>query len=110
MQLWNCLNFTSFRITRRAGNKTNKIPCQHFIIITWPCIPGSLAFTRERKSLVVQWQAWCHLRTQMQTVSIAPAEGQKPLSIMTDRKFEAMVNPDKFCFGNGTFNKKYLKE
>ena len=33
-------------------------------------------------------------------VSIAPAEGQKPLSIMTDTNFEAMVNPDKFCFGN----------
>ena len=39
-----------------------------------------------------------------QTVSIAPAEGQKPLSIMTDTHFEAMVNPDKFCFANGTFN------
>ena len=39
-----------------------------------------------------------------QTVSIAPAEGQKPLSIMTDSEFEAMVNPDKFCFGKGTFN------
>ena len=39
-----------------------------------------------------------------QTVSIAPAEGQKPLSIMTDPDFEAMVNPDKFCFGKGTFN------
>ena len=38
-----------------------------------------------------------------QTVSIAPAEGQKPLSIMTDAEFEAMVNPDKFCFGKGTF-------
>ena len=39
-----------------------------------------------------------------QTVSIAPAEGQKPLSIMTDTNFEAMVNPDKFCFGKGIFN------
>ena len=39
-----------------------------------------------------------------QTVSIAPAEGQKPLSIMTDTNFEAMVNPDKFCFGIGTFS------
>ena len=37
-------------------------------------------------------------------VSIEPAEGQKPLSIMTDSNFEAMVNPDKFCFGRGTFN------
>ena len=34
-----------------------------------------------------------------QIISIAPAEGQKPLSIMTDPDFEAMVNPDKFCFG-----------
>ena len=37
-----------------------------------------------------------------QTVSIAPAEGQKPLSILTDAEFEAMVNPQKFCFGKGT--------
>lgn len=41
-----------------------------------------------------------------QMVSIAPAEGQKPLSIMTDANFEAMVNPDKFCFGNGIFSSK----
>ena len=39
-----------------------------------------------------------------QTVSIAPAEGQKPLSIMTDAEFEAMVNPDKFSFGKGTYS------
>ena len=39
-----------------------------------------------------------------QMVSLAPGEGQKPLSIMTDTGFEAMVNPDKFCFGTGTFN------
>lgn len=39
-----------------------------------------------------------------QIFSIAPAEGQKPLSIMTDKAFEAMFNPDKFCFGKGTFN------
>ena len=39
-----------------------------------------------------------------QTVSIAPAEGQKPLSIMTDPNFEAIANPDKFYFGKGTFN------
>ena len=38
-----------------------------------------------------------------QIVSIAPAEGQKPLSIMTDVEFKAMVNPDKFCFGKGTY-------
>ena len=45
-----------------------------------------------------------------QTVSIAPAEGQKPLSIMTDTNFEAMVNPDKFCFGNGTFSTERSKK
>ena len=39
-----------------------------------------------------------------QTISIAPVEGQKSLSIMADTKFEAMVNPDKLCFGNRTFN------
>ena len=38
------------------------------------------------------------------TVSVAPAEGQKPLSIMTDSGFEAMFNPDKFCYGDGTFS------
>ena len=39
-----------------------------------------------------------------QIFSIAPAEGQKPLSIMTDLHFEVMFNPDKFCFGSGAFN------
>ena len=39
-----------------------------------------------------------------QIFSIAPAEGQKPLSIMTDKDFETMFNPDKFCFGNGAFS------
>ena len=37
-------------------------------------------------------------------ISVAPAGGQKPLSIMTDPNFEAMFNPDKFCFGSGTFS------
>ena len=36
--------------------------------------------------------------------AIAPAEGQKPLSMMTDSHFEAMSNPDKFCYSTGTFN------
>ena len=36
-----------------------------------------------------------------QTYSVAPAEGQKPLWIMTDTNFEEMANPDKFCFGTG---------
>ena len=39
-----------------------------------------------------------------QTYSIAPAEGQKPISIMTDSSFEEMSNPDKFCFGTGGFH------
>ncbi len=34
-----------------------------------------------------------------QIVSIAPAEGQKPLFIMSDPEFELMCNPDKFCYG-----------
>ena len=38
-----------------------------------------------------------------QIVNIAPAEGQKPLFIMTDPKFELMCNPDKFCYGKGCF-------
>ena len=37
-------------------------------------------------------------------ISVAPAEGQKPLSIMTDASFEAMSNPDKFCYGDGVFS------
>ena len=37
-------------------------------------------------------------------ISVAPAEGQRPLSIMTDPNFEAMFNPDKFCFGSETFS------
>ena len=37
-----------------------------------------------------------------QVFTVAPAEGQRPLDIMTDATFEAMCNPDKFCFGTGT--------
>ena len=37
-------------------------------------------------------------------ISVAPAEGQRPLFIMTDNNFEAMCNPDKFCYGTGTFS------
>lgn len=44
-----------------------------------------------------------------QTVSIAPAEGQKPLSIMTDTNFEAMVNPDKFCLAKVHLTHKTYK-
>ena len=35
--------------------------------------------------------------------SIAPAEGEKPLSIMFDIDFEEMSNPDKFCVGTGGY-------
>ena len=41
-----------------------------------------------------------------QIVSIAPAEGQKPLFIMSDPNFELMCNPDKFCYGEGGFGSK----
>ena len=37
---------------------------------------------------------------------VAPAEGEKPLNIMTDLNFEAMSNPDKFPYGTGTFCSK----
>ena len=39
-----------------------------------------------------------------QEYSVAPAESQKPLNIMTDEKFELMCNPDKFPFGTGAFH------
>ena len=38
------------------------------------------------------------------TMCVAPAEGERPLNIMTDLTFEAMSNPDKFPYGTGTFN------
>jgi hypothetical protein len=34
----------------------------------------------------------------------APAEGQKPLFIMTDPNFEAMSNPEKFPYGTGCYS------
>ena len=37
-------------------------------------------------------------------ICVAPAEGEKPLNIMTDSNFEAMSNPDKFPFGVGTYS------
>ena len=46
------------------------------------------------------------LENPEQFVSIAPAEGQKPLFIMSDPNFELMCNPDKFCFGKGGFGRK----
>ena len=41
-------------------------------------------------------------------ISVAPAEGQRPLFIMTDSNFEAMFNPDKFCFGSGSERSRKL--
>ncbi len=39
-----------------------------------------------------------------QVFSVAPAQGQTPLSIMTDKHFEIMCNPNKFPIGYGAFN------
>ena len=36
--------------------------------------------------------------------SIAPAEGEKPMSFMNDKYFEALCNPCNFPYGNGTFS------
>ena len=36
--------------------------------------------------------------------SIAPAEGEKPMSFMNDEHFEALCNPCNFPYGNGTYN------
>ena len=36
--------------------------------------------------------------------SVAPAEGERPLSFMNDKTFEAMCNPNKFPYGTGTFH------
>ena len=37
-------------------------------------------------------------------ICVAPAEGEKPLNIMTDSNFEVMSNPDMFLFANSTFS------
>ena len=42
--------------------------------------------------------------TENQILSIAPTEGQKPVSLIFDTGFEEMSNPDKFPFGTGGFN------
>ena len=36
--------------------------------------------------------------------SIAPAEGEKPMSFMNDEHFEALCNPCNFPYCNGTYN------
>jgi hypothetical protein len=41
-----------------------------------------------------------------QIYSVAPGEGQKPLSMTSDENFEELFNPDKFCLGVGGFNTK----
>ena len=46
-----------------------------------------------------------------QLFTVAPAEGQRPLDIIiTNANFEAMCNPDKLCFGTGTFNAERPKK
>ena len=42
--------------------------------------------------------------------SVAPGEGQKPILILTDIKFEEMCNPDKYPFGQGGIHMQRLKE
>ena len=37
-------------------------------------------------------------------ICVAPAEEQKPLNVMTDPNFEAMSNPDRFPYAEGTFS------
>ena len=36
-------------------------------------------------------------------VCVAPAKGQRPLSIMTDSNFDTMSNPEKFPISDGCF-------
>ena len=45
-----------------------------------------------------------------QVYSVAPAEGQRPINIMTDPQFERMCNPEKFPLGIGGFNNTHLKK
>ena len=39
-------------------------------------------------------------------ICVAPAEGERPLSFLTDPDFEAMSNPERFPYGNDTFSSK----
>ena len=39
-----------------------------------------------------------------QIICVAPADGERPQCFMTDPTFEAMCNPDKFPYGDGTFS------
>ena len=40
--------------------------------------------------------------------TIAHCKGKKPMCIHTDKDFELMCNPDKFCYGEGGFNTERL--
>ena len=43
-------------------------------------------------------------------ICVAPAEGEKPLNIMTDSNFEAMSNPNKLPSAKGTFSSERPKK
>ena len=47
--------------------------------------------------------------TYRDIICVAPAEGEKPINIMTDSSFEAMSNPDMFPLGTGTFSSARTK-
>ena len=66
----------------------------------------------ECRSVVILWPAWCveNIDSSRDIICVAPAEGEKPLNIMTDSNFEAMSNPDKFPFAKGTFSSERPKK
>ena len=43
-------------------------------------------------------------------ICVAPAEGEKPMNVITDPNFEAISNPDKFPYGKGTFSNERLRK
>ena len=43
-------------------------------------------------------------------VNIAPCEGEKPIAILSAKKFEEMANPTKFPYGKGGFNIAHPKK
>ena len=68
----------------------------------------------KRSKCVSVEQAICafhsEIKASKEIICVAPAEGEKPLNIMTDSNFEAMSNPDKFPFANGTFSSERPKK
>lgn len=46
----------------------------------------------------------CTCENPEAVLSIAPCEGNHPLTIHSDADFEHMCNPDKFCYGTGGYN------